>query len=207
MVAVALGISLLTAAAGTGPLLYGILGTYLAYSLVVALRGRVHAGMLGLLAIFGDTVFFLIMASFGGEQMPWVASFFFLYILTETLVFYSPVELAVIAAVSAVFCAVLPYGSSVLVRTVVATGALACAFAINKRGQSMQIDGLKEKLVETEKLAEKARETERMRIASDFHDGPLQSFISLQMRLEILRKLMERDLNAGMNDLKQLQGL
>jgi len=166
-----------------------------------------HAGMLGLLAIFGDTVFFLIMASFGGEQMPWVASFFFLYILTETLVFYSPVELAVIAAVSAVFCAVLPYGSSVLVRTVVATGALACAFAINKRGQSMQIDGLKEKLVETEKLAEKARETERMRIASDFHDGPLQSFISLQMRLEILRKLMERDLNAGMNDLKQLQGL
>jgi len=166
-----------------------------------------HAGMLGLLAIFGDTVFFLIMASFGGEQMPWVASFFFLYILTETLVFYSPVELAVIAAVSAVFCAVLPYGSSVLVRTVVATGALACAFAINKRGQSMQIDGLKEKLVETEKLAEKARETERMRIASDFHDGPLQSFISLQMRLEILRKLMERDLNAGMNDLKQLQSL
>jgi signal transduction histidine kinase len=46
-----------------------------------------------------------------------------------------------------------------------------------------------------------------VRIASDFHDGPLQSFISLQMRLEILRKVMDRDLTAGMTDLKQLQAL
>jgi signal transduction histidine kinase len=46
-----------------------------------------------------------------------------------------------------------------------------------------------------------------MRIASDFHDGPLQSFISLQMRLEILRKLLDRDINAGMEDLRQLQAL
>ena len=37
--------------------------------------------------------------------------------------------------------------------------------------------------------------------------GPLQSFISLQMRLEILRKLLDRDLHAGMEDLKQLQSL
>src|SRR5262249_39974162 len=34
-----------------------------------------------------------------------------------------------------------------------------------------------------------------------------QSFISLQMRLEILRKLLERDFDAGMEDLKQLQAL
>ncbi len=48
-------------------------------------------------------------------------------------------------------------------------------------------------------------EDERQRIASDFHDGPLQSFISLQMRLEILRKLLTRDIAAGMEDLRQLQ--
>src|ERR1039458_8608806 len=45
-------------------------------------------------------------------------------------------------------------------------------------------------------------ERERQRIASDFHDGPLQSFISLQMRLEILRKLLERDFGTGMDDLR-----
>ena len=41
--------------------------------------------------------------------------------------------------------------------------------------------------------AEGAREAERQRIAADFHDGPLQSFISFQMRLEIVKKLMARD--------------
>ena len=58
-----------------------------------------------------------------------------------------------------------------------------------------------------QKTAEKAREEESQRIAADFHDGPLQSFISLQMRLEILRKLFERDTQAGMQDLKQLAGV
>ncbi len=101
----------------------------------------------------------------------------------------------------------LPYGALVLERTVIVAGVLACAFAVNKRQQGLEIERLRGKLSEAEKAAEKARETERMRIASDFHDGPLQSFISLQMRLEILRKVMERDLNAGMSDLKQLQTL
>src|SRR5581483_4735541 len=55
--------------------------------------------------------------------------------------------------------------------------------------------------------AKAAREDERQRIASDFHDGPLQSFISLQMRLEIVRKLLERDLKAGMSELQVVQDL
>ncbi len=46
---------------------YGVMGLYLVYALVVALRGRNYTGMLGLLALFGDTVFFLIMASYGGR--------------------------------------------------------------------------------------------------------------------------------------------
>ena len=55
--------------------------------------------------------------------------------------------------------------------------------------------------------AKLAREDERQRIASDFHDGPLQSFISLQMRLEIVRKLLERDLKAGVAELAVVQDL
>jgi signal transduction histidine kinase len=204
---IALAASYLSPPAGSLPLVYGILGVYLAYALIVALRGRLHTGMIGLLVIFADTVYFLIMASYGGEHLLWVASFFFVYILTEALIFYSTVEVVVIVAVSAVFCAVLPYGALVLERTVVAAGALACAFAVNKRRQGAEIDALGVKLLEAERAAEKAKEAERVRIASDFHDGPLQSFISLQMRLEILRKVMDRDLSAGMSDLKQLQAL
>ncbi len=55
--------------------------------------------------------------------------------------------------------------------------------------------------------AQTARETERQRIAADFHDGPLQSFISFQMRLEIVKKLIARDLEAASEELSQLQEL
>ena len=50
-----------------------------------------------------------------------------------------------------------------------------------------------------------AYERERGRIAQDLHDGPLQSMISFEMRLEIIRKLLERDVKAGTLDLKSLQ--
>jgi signal transduction histidine kinase len=191
----------------SGLLFYGLMGVYLAYSVFVAIRGRSHTGMLGLLALFGDTIYFLIVASSGTEPILWLASVFFLYLLTEALVFHSTVEVVVIAVVSGVFCALLPYGGWVLERTVVAAGALACAFAATVRRQTLEIARLKEQVAEAETMAEKAGENERVRIASDFHDGPLQSFISLQMRLEILRKLLERDFDSGMADLKQLQAL
>jgi signal transduction histidine kinase len=187
---------------------HGLLGLYLVYGVVVAVRGKTQTGMLGLLALFGDTVYFLIVAGWGNERLGWLASLLFLFLLSEAIAFYTAVEVVVITAVAVVFCAVLPYESlHALERTVVVAGALACGFAVNKRRQSHAMDGLHEKLAEVQASADKAREEERQRIASDFHDGPLQSFISLQMRLEILRKLMERDLSAGMQDLKQLQAL
>ncbi len=193
--------------AGVSPLLYGVMAAYAAYAVVVAVRGKSYAGVLGLLALFGDTVFFLIMASYGAERMLWLASGFYLFLLTEALAFYSTVEVVVIVAVCALFCVVLPYGAAVLERTVVVAGVVACGFAVNKRQQVQEIERLKQKVSDAEKAADKAGEEERVRIASDFHDGPLQSFISLQMRLEILRKVMERDINAGMADLKELQAL
>jgi signal transduction histidine kinase len=185
---------------------YGLTLLYFAYALVVALRGRTQSGMAGLLALFGDTVFFLILASYGAERMLWIASIYYLFLLTEALVFYSALEVGVIVGVSSVFCLVMP-SNSVPDHTVIIAGLVACGFAVTKRQQAFEIENLRAKLADAEKAAEKAGELERVRIASDFHDGPLQSFISLQMRLEILRKLMERDLNAGMSDLKQLQAL
>lgn len=189
-------------------LMYGVLGVFLAYSIGVAIRSRWQSGTFGLLVLFADTIFFLIVASFGAENLLWLSSVFYLYLLTEALVFYSQVEVLVVAAVCGIFCAVLPYQEiRVLERTVVIAGVLAVAFAVSKQRQKTRVEELEQRLDEAQQTAEKARELERVRIASDFHDGPLQSFISLQMRLEILRKLMERDVNAGMADLKQLYSL
>ena len=50
-----------------------------------------------------------------------------------------------------------------------------------------------------------AYEQERGRIAQDLHDGPLQSIISFEMRLEIIRKLLESDVKSGAVDLESLQ--
>jgi signal transduction histidine kinase len=207
LAAVALAIFALYLRPASTPLFYGLMAGYLAYAVLVAVRGTGHAGILGPLALFGDTVYFLIMASSLTESVLWLGAFYFLFLLTEGLVFNGPVEVAIIVGVSAIFCTVLPYGGARLERTVIVAGALACAFAVSQRRQTTEIEHLTGQLAEARKAADKAGELERMRIASDFHDGPLQSFISLQMRLEILRKLLDRDNKAGMDDLRQLQVL
>jgi signal transduction histidine kinase len=188
------------------PLYFAVMAVYLAYGVAVAVRGGGRAGVLGMLALFGDTVFFLILANYGGDHLLWLVSVFFLFLMTEGLVFGSPVEVGVMVAVCTVFGALLRYGG-MPDRSVVVGGALAWGFSVTKRRQTTEIAKLTQQLSEARKAAEKAGEQERVRIASDFHDGPLQSFISLQMRLEILRKLLDRDINAGLQDLKQLQAL
>ena len=178
---------------------------FLVYAVTLAVR-RPRSGMLGLLALFADAVYFLVLAGFGAGRLLWLISIFFLYLLTEALAFYGPVEVVVIAAVGIVFCAVLPNPAIRAAEpTVLVSGVLACGCAIQRRRHGAGMDTLREKLDEACKTADKARDVERQRIASDFHDGPLQNFISLQMRLEVLRKLLERDLEAGMEELRQLQ--
>ncbi len=186
----------------------GLMALYLSLAVVLAVRSKGTAGMLGLLALFGDTVYFLVMAGFGGEELEWLASLFYGYLLAEGLIYYTAIHVAVVVGVSIIFCAALPgWPVGDLEPTVTVAGLVACAFAFHKERQRARLELLARGLKEAEKAAEKAREVERQRIASDFHDGPLQSFISLQMRLEILRKLLDRDFHAGMEDLKQLQNL
>jgi signal transduction histidine kinase len=190
------------------PILFAVLGGFLLCSLALAIRGSRQGGMLGLLALVVDTIYFMVLASYGSERVLWLISLFFLFLLTEALVSYGPWEVVGVAAVGAIICAALPNPALRTVeRVVVVAGALASGFAVNKRRQGAQIAALQEALDAAHTGAKRVGELERDRIASDFHDGPLQSFISLQMRLEILRKLLERDFSAGMEDLKQLQAL
>ncbi len=50
-----------------------------------------------------------------------------------------------------------------------------------------------------------AREFESERIAHDLHDGPLQSMISFEMRLEIIRRMIHRDPEVAETELESLQ--
>ena len=192
----------------SGPLPW-VMGAYFVYAAVVAARRTPWAGMLRLLVLFGDTVYFLALAGNAAEALPWLATAFLLFVLSEALAFHDAVEVSVVTGTAAIFCAVVPQPSELrdLERTVVVGGALACVMAVRQRRSTAEMARMRAELEAAQAAAEKATDLERQRIGSDFHDGPLQSFISLQMRLEILRKLLERDFEAGMQDLKQLQAL
>jgi signal transduction histidine kinase len=190
------------------PAVRAMMGLFVAYAVGLAIYLKEPSRMAGLLVLFADAVYFLILASFGTERLEWMAAVFFLFLTTEGLAFYSPVELLVITGISVIFCGVSPNSSTRLLEpTVVVAGVLACGFAVSRDRLLKQVRALEAKVEETRQAVDKARDSERVRIASDFHDGPLQSFISMQMRLEILRKLLERNFKAGMEDLKQLQAL
>jgi signal transduction histidine kinase len=185
------------------PLLNGAIAIFLVYAVVMAFRSNVLHGISGLLVLFADLVLFLALANAPGPAI-WIAPVVFLYLTAEALAFYAPLELAVIVGICAVFCSAT---ARVLEPVVLTSGLLACGCAVAQQRQKREAESLSQRLAEAQDNAAKAREEERQRIASDFHDGPLQSFISLQMRLEILRKLLDRDVQAGLQDLKDLQQL
>lgn len=189
------------------PLYETLLAIFLVYALLLALRPRPHSGLLGLLTLFADTIYFMVIAV-RGDALVWVASLLFLYLMVEAAALFGPVEVALVAGVSALFCAVLPFGDlRELERTILVSGVFAWGCAVNRKREGAEIKSLQEALEAVKRAGEKSREDEAKRIAADFHDGPLQSFISMQMRLDILRKLLERDFDAGMEDLSQLRTL
>jgi signal transduction histidine kinase len=181
--------------------LRSVMGAFVVYAAILAIYLKEPSHIAGLLILFADAVYFLVLASLATERLEWMAAVFFLFLTTEGLAFYSPLEIGVVTGVSVIFCGVSPNPSTrVIEPTVLVAGALACGFAVSRKRLLAEAE-------EARHAVDKARDAERVRIASDFHDGPLQSFISVQMRLEILRKLLERNFPAGMEDLKQLQAL
>jgi signal transduction histidine kinase len=192
----------------TPALLYVALCAFLVYAAIVAIRNRWQTGTFGLLVLFADTVFFLVLAGFWPEDLLWLATLFYLFLLLEAITFFGPVEAFLVFATSIGFCLLAPGSRSLdLVRTVLVAGVVACISSAWKRRLEETSAGLRIQVTEKEEANVKALEEERQRIASDFHDGPLQSFISLQMRLDILRRLLERDVSSGLEDLRQLQAL
>ena len=68
------------------------------------MQSQRSAGLIGMLALFVDTVYLLVLASIGTERLVWLTSLFYLYLLIEALMFYTSVQLMVIVAICAVFC-------------------------------------------------------------------------------------------------------
>jgi signal transduction histidine kinase len=180
---------------------------YALFGMAVLMRGSAQTGVLGLLGLFVDTVFLLILSNHLSEIALWLALFAFVYLVSAAALFYGPREVLVIAAICMLFFVMAPSRMAPLQMAVVAGGAMAIIFALVKARLSARLQAAERELAMAKQAAVRAAEDERQRIAADFHDGPLQSFISFQMRLEILRKIIERDPKAGLEELRQLQQL
>ena len=175
---------------------------------VGAIRKATAAGLSPCWCSLWIWFFFWCWSAPASDRSFWLPAFYFLYLLTEAVFVYR---------------AARGFGRGggerdLLHRRAIAERIPTPAYRRGRGRAGVRVCGLQEAVGiahgesgarsrRDQEEARRAREAERQRIASDFHDGPLQSFISLQMRLEILRKLLERDSGAGMDDLRDLQEL
>jgi signal transduction histidine kinase len=183
-----------------------LVAAYAVYSLGAVFAVRYETPIRAATAIVADATNFAIWTwQAPGDWQPALACG---YLLGSTVLLHDLVRAAITFAAVLFIALILPAGrNGNLVWTVVATGAAAAAVGLYKRYLEERMSTTLRHNVMIRSQSQLAREAERQRIAADFHDGPLQSFISFQMRLEVIRKLMQRDIEAGTRELQQLQEL
>jgi signal transduction histidine kinase len=183
-------------------------GLYTVYSILVLFRDSLEISNYPNTTLFLDLAFFLICVLHPSQQGLWLSTVCYFYLLSLSTLLYSwPHVVLVVAAAGTLFMLIRPAPAYVLWPAVFVAGVLAIILTIQKKSMLERLSAALKRSVISRSEAEIARENERQRIAADFHDGPLQSFISFQMRLEIIRKLMSRDTAAAMRELVQLQDL
>lgn len=179
-----------------------------AYAIVALAWQAVDSAANSLLTLFIDIISFLLWLYSAGDRFALVSCAFFCFVMLFAGIFHTWRETAIFGGVSVLFLVVTrPLSADNLVLAVLAGGIIGCAAAAQKHLLNARLADAGRQTALLRSQAEKARENERQRIAADFHDGPLQSFISFQMRLQIVRKTFQRDAEAGMRELEQLQEL
>jgi signal transduction histidine kinase len=181
---------------------------YFIYAGVVMFRSAVRRPAHSLLLLVADTFGFVLAAATLGEGGFWLLAAFHLHLMITAVVFHQWRQVAVISGVSTGYLLVLhPPHWERLLPVVLALEALALVTAMLKDNIERGLFGASTKAVKAAADAESARADERERIASDFHDGPLQSFMGLQMRVEVVRRMFDRDPAAAARELQELQEL
>ena len=181
---------------------------YVVYACVTVFWRSLEDSGYATLGLILDFVFFFLSATSSAPYSYWISSVFYAYVMIVAVMLHNwwkAVGVAVVAVVLLYFVPTLH--AEVLRPGLISAGILGCVLAIQREYLEDRLSNASRQTVLYRYDAEKAREAERQRIAADFHDGPLQSFISFQMRLEIVRKLLARNQNAATEELQQLQEL
>jgi signal transduction histidine kinase len=191
-----------------------VLAAYLVYAAGVMFEARFDSIFRGRIALIADTTFFgfwLWVVANGWVGWPsagWISALVCGYVLASAVILHDVVRCTLTAVVITALAGLFaPRGEMPLVWVALASSGVAVALSFEKAYLDRRLSHTLRHNVIIRSQAQGAREAERERIAADFHDGPLQSFISFQMRLEIVKKLLSRDVEAAAGELRQLQEL
>lgn len=179
---------------------------FLFYSLLAAVWKKLEELQVSIASLILETAFFIAFVSFGADWNGWVGSALFLYLMMAAVIGHDWWDVIIVAGASiACFVAIRMPRDLEIFRVVAVTAILAAACGFLKRDIQGRLRSSLRREKQLRAELDGARESERQRIAGDFHDGPLQHFIALQVRLDILGTLLNRDRAAAAEDLKELQ--
>jgi signal transduction histidine kinase len=185
-----------------------VVGAFGIYSVFVLIRDNIENRVYQLPTLILDLIFFFLCALHPSREGLWLSTVCYFYVLCISSLMYEWKHVAGIVLLSvSFFLLVWPTPTFMLWPTVLLSGVFATVFSMQREAFQVRLSAALRRSVLSRLDAERARESERQRIAADFHDGPLQSFISFQMRLEIVRRLLGRDKEAALTELMQLQEL
>jgi signal transduction histidine kinase len=175
------------------------------FGIGTAIWGDYGERSIALLGLFVDTLFFLAFATWGADWNTWLGTVFFVYLMLSAVTNHSLWDVLTVAAICIAFVTMVRTPQvNLLWRSILPTSMLASLLALQKEKlEEYSEETTRGEALRAAQTGQKVEE-ERARIANDLHDGPLQSFISFHMRLDILRKILERDKGAGMEELRQL---
>jgi two-component system sensor histidine kinase DegS len=157
------------------------------------------------IVLFVDLLFVLIYGLHPSVFGLWLVASSFLYLYAFASLLYTWKRVLLIASVNTVYFCLLTAPSHGLWPAATVSGLLVAVLSIHRKRILERLASISRREVLSRRDADMARGNERQRIAADFHDGPLQSFISFQIRLEIIRKLLDRDPHAATQELVELQ--
>jgi signal transduction histidine kinase len=163
-----------------------------AFSAVLLMRFLQRpAGTMAALVV--DTVAYLLSVTLIANGNLWIILHQFCFLALTVLLLHRWQQLTLVFGTAlAYFLLVSPPAAREALPGLVVT-SLVAAFALwQKQVIEDRLFQMSRQAVMYRSSAENVRFQERARIADDFHDGPLQMFMSLTVRLEVLRRLMEK---------------
>lgn len=187
--------------------LIALVGVVTVYSAVsVFWRWPERIDKMGVLNLVLDLVVFLLSVVIAPAPGFWLPAFaaLYLFMAIATLHDWRDVLLTTVLTMAFVSSVSAPAGMSIIALLLL-LGMFGMVTSLQKQSLLDRLSSASRQALHYRIEAQRAREAERERIAADFHDGPLQSFISVQMRLEILRKMLAKKPETGMEELTNLQ--